>query len=271
MFFRVAPLFILLLFQQFCFSNPPATLPKPAHDCIVLSLSKNGTEIISKLLSMIASNRCINVNYLQEFKAKGKKFVPYHHALNPQFFLGVIEKKGNPSLIAHLNFYNHFQKFAKEHPNHKKIIIIGDLRDICVATVYQQKKFLDRTVGRGVRFDKKLHYVINPESGFLLNSMYNISKSAKNALLCLQDPSFIVCRLEAFYGDGIRAQQEIQIEKFAANLGITLSKEEINYVLDNLWVTSGDIGIWKTHFKSSHVKAFKKHLDPLFINLGYRW
>jgi len=254
------------------------TLPRKSHNYLMLSMTKGGTHLLYKLLKMVSSNKNYNVHYYRQLGKDRLRFPP-HHQMTSDVFLRAIEQKSNPCLIAHLNFYDLFQQFSMKHPDFKKFVMVRDLRDICVSTVYHKWQQLNKFLGENASFNKRLHYVINPTHGFLPNSVFNIAKEAEKALACMMDPSYIVCRFEILCGKeggGSTEAQAQQVKKIAKAINIDLTDEELLYVVNNLWgdtntFRKGKIGSWKDHFKPSHIKAFKKHLGIYLTKMGYLW
>jgi len=282
--FQIIFILVLLGYQPIM-ANPIEecpTLPRKSSDYLMLSMTKGGTHLLHKLLTMISSNANINVHLIEKFGYDRLLFPP-HKQMTLKLFSTVIAEKKNPSMVGHLNVYRHFRKFSKEHPRFKKFIMIRDLRDICVSTVYYLKESLDKHLGPNATFDERLHYVINPQSGFLMNSAFNVGREAKVAIKCMNDPSFVVCRFEELcgaQGGGSQVAQTKQVINVSKTLGIELSKTELNYIINNLWGDSktvlkmktfrkGEMGGWKKHFTPAHIDAFNKHLGVYLTKLGY--
>jgi len=258
---------------EYSFQHP--TLPKPSKDYVLMTIPKSGTHLVNKLLMMLSDKKSVHLVDTQEFGMDKVYFPPHSHA-RPETLLNLYPINQRPCFEAHFNYSDLVRAYLKEKDDYVKIIMVRDLRDVCVSTAFYMDEHLDNSIGPNPSFDEKLLYIIEGH-GLLANSVYNVEREANEALAWMKEPSVIACRFENLCGKaggGTRNAQENQIILIANALGVTLSTEELNAIVDNLWGNSptfrqGKQGGWKKYFKHYHIKAFKKRLGALLIQLGY--
>ena len=94
----------------------------------------------------------------------------------------------------------------------------------------------------------------------------------------LESPYTLTVRFENLVGargGGSDAVQRNEIEKIAAHLGMRLTPDDIDCVIEKAFnpksptFRKGLIGDWKSHFTPEHKDAFKRVAGQLLIDLGY--
>jgi len=268
--------FVCLYFILFIFSTDLliSSLPKPSNDYVLLTLPKSGTFMIKKLLEMISQNKSAHLSGIKALGPDRHSFVQNPFVLRK--FLSLLPTLPS-SIDAHFNLAWVARSYIKKHPNHTKIVLIRDLRDICLSTTFFiDKPRLSRFYGN-ISFDEKLMHTIISEAKCFKDNVFNVRREAEEAIEWLRDPSVIVCRFEDLCGEqggGTRSAQEKQILKIASALDVSLSSEELESIINNLWggtktFRKGQTGGWRKYFKPHHIAAFKEHLGQLLIDLGY--
>ena len=189
-------------------------------------------------------------------------------------------------------------------PNLKKVIMIRDLRDVCISIVHQIRKAPWPGMNEKIRkafldlsFEEQLHFVIDYDydvhevADFAPNSIQtSVLRVAKQAEKYCQDHRNLVCRYENLVGPmggGSEEAQILEITRIAEHLEIPMSEDEIYMVASNLYGNTvdpfgkegfehfgstfrrGQIGRWKAVFNEDHKRAFKSKLGDALIALGY--
>jgi len=267
--------FILFIFLSNLEAKDPliSSLPKPSKDYVLLTIPKSGTHLMKKLLEMISKNKSKHFSAIIELVPYRLSFVQNPIVL--KIFSDSLPKLPT-SLEAHFNFAWVIKSYLKNKPHLTKIILIRDLRDVCVSTVFYIDKIFPSFFGN-ISFDEKLMHTIVCKRKFFRNHVFNVRRESKAALKWLRDPSVTVCRFEDLCGEQggcTRIAQEKEIVKIASALDVSLSSEELGSIINNLWggtktFRKGQTGGWKKHFKPHHIAAFKRNLGQLLIDLGY--
>ncbi|NGX58913.1 MAG: hypothetical protein KR126chlam3_00054 [Chlamydiae bacterium] len=201
----------------------------------------------------------------------------------------------------HMCLSNDLINFYSNAPFIKQIIGVRDLRDVCVASVYQILKgcwpeFANNQNRlrkfKSLSFDKQLLWVIQQEYELKppISLQLGMTEVAKQVQELIQNPNIFVCRYEDLVGDKGGGSQEKQyqtIQNLGEYLGIYLSSEQIEEIAAHIYGNTitlfgdgefanyqstfrkGKIGTWKECFKECHKNAFKKRLGSALIALGY--
>jgi len=263
------------LFAIFCFPFIlQAEFPKPANDFILISLPKSGSHLMCKLLKQLSSNNQISVFELPEFASSRIYFPPHKELVLDECLYKLSSPK--QSYYTHFNLSRFFKLFTYCHPDYAKLVLVRDLRDICVSTTYYIDSMLEANLGKGKTFDEKLLFIIEGK-GFLENFVFNVEKQAQTALAWMEDPAVATFRFEDLCGPnggGSQSLQDEQILRVAKLINVSLTPEELRQVADCLWggtatFREGHKGSWKEHFKPQHIEAFKKKLGTYLVKLGY--
>ena len=250
---------------------------------VLITIPKSGSHLVMKALKFLTGA------------------VPIWHTKFPSLFY-------IPANDAYL--YTHFCLSAELEddytylPELKKIVMIRDLRDVCVSIVNQIRKaswpgmtYAERQEFLAMPFEKQLMFVINfdydvheiaasaPDS-----LQVSVVKIAEQVQRYCDDPRNLVCRYEDLVGPNGGGTLDAQLEELRSlaqflqvpvsegalhEVALTLYGNEVNPFgkgnLANMNSTfyKGKIGRWKTVFNEEHKKAFKKKLGPALIALGY--
>ncbi len=113
------------------------------------------------------------------------------------------------------------------------------------------------------------------------NSMMNIRRHAESAHAWLKHPNAFVVKFEDLCGEkggGSKIKQAETITNICRHLSISLTKEKLDYIVENLWGDSvyhsrtfrkGKRGAWKEAFLPIHKESFKKRMGQQLIDLEY--
>jgi len=269
-------IFLLLVASQGIFAAEPAeTIPQKTRPFIICTIPKSGSHMLSKLLRAISSNTLRPLNGVKEF-GNDKLHFPPHESATPEHLFRLFPENSPISLAGHFNYHPLFSAYTERHKDCVKIILIRDLRDICVSTTFYINDALNDALGVKATFDQKLMYVIKGR-GFLKTSHWNVKRNALLALEWMNDPTVITCRFEDLCGEqggGSRKAQKKQILAIANAIGANLTSSDLNFLTGYLWgdtatFRKGKSGGWKEHFKPQHIKEFNKQMGKLSKQLGY--
>lgn len=265
------------------------TLNQSSAPFYVLTIPKAGTFLLNKLLTMLTGK--LGVPVWGVFKQNSWKFA---NEADPDSFIEnkKLEKsfkkriKLNEFHLAHMNFAENFRRYSKQHSEYEKIVLIRDLRDVCVSTVYYLSEEIEAVI-HSTSFDDKLMFVINSETlinekGFF-DSFWKLDKLANIAAEWIKDPTVTICRFEDLIGEkggGSLEAQQRQITEIANTLNIPLTSKKINEIASQLFgvqngletgatFREGKIGSWTAHFKEEHKEAFNRKLGQVQQELGY--
>ena len=186
----------------------------------------------------------------------------------------------------------------------RKIVMIRDLRDVCVSIVHQIYKSswpgltaMQRHEFLAMPFDQQLTFVINYEYDVYEvaaaspdSLQLSLVKIAQQAQQYCQDRRNLVCTYENLvgpHGGGSNESQMNELNNIAQFLELSINDEKLQNVAEVLYgneadpfgkglltelqstFLNGKVGNWKTVFKEEHKQAFKAKLGPALIALGY--
>ncbi len=256
----------------------------------VLTIPKAGTFLLAKMLGMLTGKNgkavwtSIKDPRVWKFASKQDPDSLIAEDELERIFLN--NTKTNYYPFAHLNFSENFQEFSLNHPEYEKIVMIRDLKDVCISFVYYLSEQIEEVI-HSSSFDDKLMFVIEgrnlSEKRGTFAFFWNLEKLAKIAIEWIGDPTVTVCRFEDLIGEkggGTLEAQQNQIIQIANILNISLTTKKIDRITSQLFgvrkgpqigltYREGQIGSWKMHFKDEHKEAFNRILGPLQKELGY--
>lgn len=208
-------------------------------------------------------------------------------------------------LFTHFCLSPQLEEEYAQLPKLKKILLIRDLRDICLSIINHIKKGspwpgIDDNLKAAflqASFDEQLLFVINYENDLASVAsddpealQVSIQKVAEQAVRLAQNPHHLVCHYEklvGIQGGGSKIAQIQELIRIANYIGFKTSKKNIQAIAIQLYgdeynpfgqngfknyqstFQSGKIGAWKTAFKQEHKDAFKAKLGHFLIALGY--
>lgn len=223
----------------------------------ILTIPKAGTALSAKAVSLLTGHKIGGLN---------------HFLFTESFLLE------NPNIKTSVHLVKNFDPLL-DNKNVKKILIIRDLRDVCISAVYWLRKndwfsyAIDHTAFYYMNnFDDQLSYMIN-----LDHQEYSIKGFAQRAIRWMNSPDVLTIRFEDLVGENGGGTREAQIEALrtiAKHLEVNVSEEKIANVADNLWGESatfrnGKINNWKTNFTEENKILFQEVLGEESRELGY--
>ena len=274
---------------NFCLANTFSQEVQPSgsqvKDYFVLTQPKAGTHILMKLLDMLTGKKpkttwdAIPQLNVFNFVDNDSDALAFKNEIEKQFR---ICKKDNRYPLAHLNFSELYHNFSLDHPEFVKIILIRDLRDVCVSCAFFQSKTIEKKIGSS-NFDDILLYVIKLDCLAKKNKIFNTNEFAIRAIKWTKDPEAVICRFEdlvGIKGGGSLKAQERLITEIAYRLNVSLTSDKLGIITSNLFgktknslfnatFREGQIGSWKHYFNEEHKRAFNEMLGDSQIALGY--
>ncbi len=245
----------------------------------VLTIPKSGTHLIMKMILMLT----------------GKMYTP-GWALVPQlnvFDFGQINGKEmedvflkaknlNRYLIAHTNFVEGCELVSNKYSEYVKILLIRDLRDICISCVFHQEEAIQKEIGSS-NFNEQLMFIITLGDKETKEKIFHLKKYAQLAARWRKDPQMITCRFEHLIGEkggGSLNAQLNEIQTIAKSLNLFIEIDKLKEISRNLFgmnkgpdihssFREGKIGWWRAYFNEDHQKAFEKEMGDLQLSLGY--
>ncbi len=275
-------LFTLLIFflPGLSFSEQNKGITSESQKFYVLTIPKSGTHMVMKLITLLTGKEA-EMGW-RNF-ALNKEFCDLSHegftAVENAFHQWELS---NRYFISHFYFPHNCSKFSQKHPEYIKIINIRDLRDAFISQVFNQRGELEKECG-SADFNEQLMFVINLGDKPTTEKILRIERQAKFAVEWIKRPNIILSRFEDLVGEkgggSLKAQEE-QILKIANGLNISLSKEKLEIINQQLFgnkkgpsiestFREGKIGYWKAYFNETHENAFKQRLGDLQLALGY--
>jgi hypothetical protein len=169
--------------------------------------------------------------------------------------------------------------------NYRLLLIVRDPRDIAISNVnYVTRMDLSHPLHRIMASlpddDTRLLNMIDP-SDELLEKLPNIWKNygLSTFLPWLDEPNCLIVRFEDLVGERGGGSDELQrnaIREIANHIGADVNQSFIDSIASGLFGNTGSktfhkgqIGNWRSHFKSMHIKAFKSHSNQALLRLGY--
>lgn len=251
----------------------------------VLTIPKAGTFLLSKMLTMLTDKKGAPVwatfpgANVWQYPNENRDVLLPEKKMEKSFKTFLAR---NQFHFAHFNFAENFNLYSSTHPEYIKIILIRDLRDVCISMVYYLSEEIEAEINNS-NFDDKLMFVIQQGDLSKEHHFWKIEKLAKIAVEWIKDPEVVVCRFENLVGENgggsLKAQQN-QIKTIARALNINLTSKKLNKMTSQLFgvrqgpdiggtYREGKIGSWQNHFKDDHKEAFNQILGPLQSELGY--
>jgi len=224
----------------------------------VLTIPKSGTHLAAKAIESLTD---IPIN---------------GDVMNHEFFIeAYLLDNPNISVTGHL--VSNFEPLLYNNQV-KKILLIRDLRDLCISSVYWLRKndwysgSIDHTKFYRMNFDDQLAYMID-----LHHDEFSIKAFAQRAIKWMHSPHVLTIRFEDLVGEKGGGSKEAQIDalkKIADYLEVTVSKKKLDYVVQNLWGSSktfrkGKINNWRTQFNEKNLVLFQQILGEESKILGY--
>ena len=263
-FFLKICLFFFSLY--FLYASEPSFLIKTGEkpDFLVLTIPKSGTYLLDKLLKMILVEH-------QKRTGKRKKYL-LQHCVDLQL---------------------------KNYSKYKKIIMIRDMRDVCISLTLSLRGYLNNFGDNNFVLQYPQQYpaplieyyrwsllsvdvqLLGIIEGNLPPPLNHCKVQPKAALRWMQTPYTYVCRFENLIGEkggGTRERQKREIKNIGNFINISLSNETIDYIANNLHGNKvfesptfirGKIGYWKEYFNEYHKAIFKQKLGEYLILWGY--
>lgn len=270
---------VFFFYIQPVFSKPPDAVPPFA----LITIPKSGSHLIIKTLHLLTGGIAIwHTRFPSLFYIPGHEgFLYTHFCLSPEL-----------------------EENYADLPGLKKIIMIRDLRDVCISIVYQIRKgawpgltekqrraFLAMPFEQQLLFVMQYDYDVHQVAEFAPNSIQvSIGQVARQAHYYAQDPSHLVCRYESLVGPkgggSITAQVE-EIRRIAEFLQLSISVQSLYEIASLLYGNEvnpfgrkgfenfestfqhGQVGRWRALFNEEHKRVFKEKLGEILIALGY--
>lgn len=186
----------------------------------------------------------------------------------------------NQYLKGHLPYSPRVAKML-ENLDYKMVIIVRDPRDVAVSNI-------NWALTRDYLPHQKYYASLSPEerlsreiNGFAFQPngpvVLDLRKRFEHILKWRSHPMVYVMSFERLVGQkggGSSEAQREEISNIAAHLGIELTSDRINGIIDNLFggtmtFKEGKIGGWKKHFSEAHKQQIKALMGDIIIDLGY--
>ncbi len=160
----------------------------------------------------------------------------------------------------------------------KKIVVIRDLRDMCISASYWLLQHdwwsteMDHTEFYRRDHQGQIDYFID-----LDHKDYSIGAFARRAAEWIRSPNTFLIRFEEIVGEAGGGSREKQIEiidSLLKFLNFEVAKKRIESIADHSFgkgvaFRKGTIGQWKEEFSDFQIERFKKNLGEELISLGY--
>lgn len=172
---------------------------------------------------------------------------------------------------------------------HKVVSMYRDPRDALVSHVFYMRKFKGKERKRdffwvskdfdSLSFDDQLTALITGK-----DDMQSYLALFKSRMGWVKDPYSLPIRYEDLVGSqggGNSKKQKRALVAIAKYLGMTLSNEKLQYVINNIYHAEDSklqnnkefkratLGNWKKFFNKEHKILFKEHFGKQLIALGY--
>jgi len=228
------------------------------NQLFVMTIPKSGTFITAKA-----------INILTGIPIEGS--VMNHDNFTDTFLLE------NPKIKTTAHLVENFEPLRCNN-DVKRILVIRDLRDVCISAVYHLKKHdwysyaIDHTNFYNMEFDDQVSYMID-----IKNDEYSIKSFAQRAILWMNTPGVLTIRFEDIVGEkggGSKERQIQTLKNIADYLEIAVSQDILQYVADNLFggggtFRCGQINNWKTQFSEKNKLLFHQVLGEELQEFGY--
>lgn len=249
-----------------------------AHPFTVFTIPKAGSHLLIKTLYLMTGG------------------VPkWHLSLPPN---SVIPSPNEEFLYTHFGLLPHLEEEYSKFPKLKKILLVRDLRDVCLSIITHIK---NGKPWRGISgetkelflklsFDDQLLFIINHDLGDYPTFNAAVIKIAEQVVRFCKDSRNLICRYENLVGvegGGSKKAQIEEVKRIANYIGVKFTPQEIRKMAAKLYgdeydpfgqegfegykstFAQGRIGDWKIYFKEEHKQIFKQKLGYFLIALGY--
>lgn len=255
-------------------------------DFALITVPKSGSHMMIKLFYLIYGRTCKDFYY-----AKGQEgwfFPPRLHWEEEEFdalMAGIFEEGTLP--WGHMNASYYVHRYADSHPDFKVVIMIRDLRDVCVSYAHHFGQSANQYYQKSSSMDEKLMWVLTNGFGKEDGTIADFAMEASAVLDWVDHPHAMIFRYEDFVGPeggGTVEAQEEALERLLRFLELDLTGEEKLFVLKNLYgkfnqkrldkkltktFRKGQIGGWREAFTEENKRVFKERLGDLLIQFGY--
>lgn len=275
-------LFIFLCITACSIQTAEQKVDQHNEPALIISIPKCGTHLLSKCIHLLTGNmpqsdhfkyNTINVEYVNRTPLKHffiyrdprdqvVSFAFYSKTLYYIFQNFFDQVHNNP--LPHIQAYN-------ERYNHDQFVLVP----IDVA-LYIHLPF-DRVLSDLIVNGTAIYDRIGTNTVSTETIAHGIHEFYLSYMSWMSTPGVCTVRFEDLIGPlggGSLQAQQTCIIKIAQHLGLSLSQERLNYVIDNLFGNTatfreGQIGSWKKHFNKKHKRQFKDVAGQLLIDLGY--
>lgn len=234
------------------------------------SIPKSGTHLLRHILSMMPSivDRW-TYHYVEEICDYKKQLI----------------KGRNGQIISAHMYWNHALSDFLEQVGYKKILMVRDLRDICVSSAHycaKDKRHRLYKYFKGLdNWPEQLSATIKGiDASKLADGVRSksIAEHVEGYMPWLNDRSCLVIKFEDLVGakgGGDAANQIKAIRRIAAHIGLALRDDKINEIAVNSFTNKtktfrkGQIGGWRVEFTDENIELFKRVAGEQLTRLGY--
>lgn len=301
---RISILMMLWLVLAACYQSSALAAPRnkvenwektfgEPNKVICVTIPKAGTHLLIKCLTLLGV-KGVTYNYNTEKYAGRRRQDPYHRLTPLEYadrtFARLsyrIKKNKNVrrSFLVHLPFTQKYKPFFDKFTE-KNFLMMRDPRDqlISLASTAIEDPLKREDFLHDVLLDliegKQRQVPWKPRHG-ATDMMWTLGtvNFYKAFLKWADEPNFCVIRFENLVGPQGGGNEEAQIQeinKIANHLGVTLTSEQVNYILDNIFgetrtFKQGQARSWVKYFTPEIKDAYKRvpGACQMLIDLGY--
>lgn len=301
---KTIPAFLICLFAFLTLAVPVnGILPTKKSDIektfgkkdkvICVSIPKAGTHLLIKCLTLLEVDG-ITYNYDTEKFDAERTHRPYAKITLEEYgdrafsrLTYRMERNHNirRSYLIHLPFHKKYRPFFKNNTI-ANFLMVRDPRDQLISLAStslkdpkNREEYLETILLDLIEGKQRLAPWERRHGACDLMWTVGIVNFYKTFLAWAKEPHFQVVRFENLIGPmggGTVEQQKEEIRKIGLHIGVFLSEEKIQYVVDNLYgetrtFSKGQAKAWKKYFTPEVTKAFKKVPGScqLLVDLGY--
>jgi len=300
---------IALLFTNYAFTAQLATSEVQAAKVVCMTVPKCGTHLLIKCISLLGVEGGLYAGGQERVNVpppKGawdmydrlNKFDPPHHFKGPLHvptvgpFPKILERslRKNKKKRLFLSHWPYTPEAAEllQRSGTRNFFVIRDPRAMLVSMAFMLSKgwhgesadphqlMLDLIDGRQQHF---IRWGVTVQQAYPLVWENGVTAFYRLYTPWMKEPGMYTVHFERLVGDKGGGSQEAQlqeIEAIAKHIGLTVSREKIIEVRNNLFggtttFREGNIDGWKKHFSPEMKEAFKKMpgANELLIELGY--